>query len=310
MKMTILITGGTGTIGTALSSFLLKQNYRVIILTREKRENINGLEYAQWNIEKNEIDKKAISSADAIIHLAGAGIADKRWSRKRKIQIRESRTHSSGLLVNALKEYPNNVKTVVSASAIGWYGPDKKKSPVPFTEDAPPNNDFLGDTCRLWEGSIQPVTSLQTRLVILRCGIVLSNGGGALKEFIKPLKYGIAPIFGSGKQIVSWIHIDDLCRIYLEAIKNEKLEGVYNAVTPEPCSNKKLMLQLGNTFAHKRYLPVQVPSFVLKLMLGEMSIELLKSATVSCRKIQNTGFQFLYPTIKSATEVLAQQSVP
>ena len=306
--MTILITGGTGMIGQALTSFLLQQNHQVIILSRKKKEDANGIQYAQWNIETGEIDPKAISDSDAIVHLAGAGIADQRWSKKRKKEIRESRTRSSELLISGLKKYPNKVKSIISASATGWYGPDQRKPTSPFFEEAPAYNDFLGETCKAWEESIQPVTRLNKQLVILRCGIVLSNSGGALPQFIKPLKFGILPIFGSGKQLVSWIHIDDLCRIYLEALRNVQLSGVYNAVTPEPSTNKALMLQLGQTFAGKQYLSVHVPSFALKLALGEMSIELLKSATVSSKKLQNTGFQFLYPTIKSAAEALAAES--
>ena len=144
----------------------------------------------------------------------------------------ESRTKSSELIIKALKENSNKVKALVSASAIGWYGPDISNDNV-FKETHKANNDFLGETCKLWEESIEPVATMGKRLVKLRTGIVLSKNGGALKEFIKPLRLGVAAILGNGKQMISWIHIDDLCRMYIEAIENESVNGVYNAVAPK-----------------------------------------------------------------------------
>ncbi len=145
---------------------------------------------------------------------------------------------------------------------------------------------------------------MHIRLVKLRTGIVLSKDGGALKEFIKPLRAGIAAILGNGKQVVSWIHIDDIARMYVQALENEKLSGVYNAVAPKPVSNKALVLELAKQMKGKFHIPIYVPSFVLKMMLGEMSIEVLKSATVSGDKIRSTGFQFLFPTLESALKDL------
>ena len=191
------------------------------------------------------IDKDAISAADFIVHLAGAGIADKRWTKKRKKEIRDSRVKSSELIVKSLQEIPNNVKAVISASAIGWYGADPViPNPKPFREDDPPDAGFLGETCKQWEASIEPVTNLGKRIVKLRTAIVLSNKGGALKEFKKPLRFGVAPFLGNGRQVMSWIHIDDLVRLYITAIEDEKLSGVYNAVAPNPVSNKTFTLKL------------------------------------------------------------------
>jgi uncharacterized protein (TIGR01777 family) len=320
---TVLITGGTGLIGTALTKALLEKGYKVIILSRhpskvtspELRDTAMGhlpsanLSSAAWDIKEQTIDANAISKADYIIHLAGAGIADKRWTTKRKKEIVESRTQSSALLVKALKENANNVKAVISASAIGLYGSsppypsprsgEGNNSPQ-FVETDPAAEDFLGTSCAAWEASIEPVVSLGKRLVKLRTGIVLSNEGGALKEFKKPIRYGFATILGNGKQVVSWIHIDDLVRLYVYAIENEKLQGVYNAVAPHPVTNKKLILQLARCTRGRFFVPVFVPSFILKIMLGEMSIEVLKSASVSCKKIKQTGFTFLHPAIISA----------
>jgi uncharacterized protein (TIGR01777 family) len=298
---TILITGGTGLVGSALTRLLISKGYDVIILSRSKKESKNGIRYAQWNVGEATIDEDAVRAADVIIHLAGAGVADKRWTKQRKQEILESRTLSSALLVKALTEIPNKVHTVISSSAIGWYGPDTAESLADgFHEDAPADHSYLGETCRLWEQSIEPVTALGKRLVKLRTGIVLSRQGGALVEFIKPLKTGVAAILGNGKQVISWIHINDLCRQFLYAIENTSLEGAYNAVAPNPVTNKELTLQLANLMRGKWFIPVYVPAFVLKIMLGEMSIEVLKSAKVSADKILETGFHFQYAKIDEA----------
>ncbi len=295
---TICITGGTGLIGTALSQYLSAKGHAIIILSRTaKPSSTKGITYAAWNVEAGTIDKEAIASSDYIIHLAGAGVADKRWTKKRKAEITNSRVQSAQLLVKALNEIPNNVKAVISSSAIGWYGTDNGK---PFVETDPAYTDFLGETCKLWEESIEPVKALGKRLVKLRTGIVLSNDGGALKEFKQPLNFGLATILGSGKQVVSWIHIDDLCRMYERAMENEQLDGIYNAVAPNPVTNKDLTLVLAKKMRGNTFITVPVPAFVLKIVVGEMSIEVLKSATVSSSKIQNAGFQFLYPTLDAA----------
>ncbi len=315
---TVLITGGTGMVGRYLTRYLLQKGYAVNWLSRkagetsvggnESQENKkqgnksqeNKVRVFQWDIDRQTIDEEAITSADYIIHLAGAGVAEQRWTSKRKQEILDSRTKSSALIVKALNEIPNTVKTVVSASAIGWYGPDRQDSKNPFTEDLPFYPGFLGDTCKAWEDSIAPVTSLNKRLVRLRIGIVLSGTGGAITEFKKPLRAGIAPIFGSGKQMVSWIHIYDLCQLMLYAIENRDIQGIFNAVAPNPISSRALIFALGKSMEKKLLIPAPVPSFLLKIILGEMSIEILKSATVSSRKIEAAGFKFTYPVIDEA----------
>ena len=305
---TVLITGGTGMIGTALTHELLEKNYKVIILSRQKKPakaERSQLSYASWDLSSQTIDKDAISAADFIVHLSGAGIADKRWTKKRKKEIRDSRVKSSELIVKSLQEIPNNVKAVICASAIGWYGADPFiPNPKPFREDDPPDTAFLGETCNQWEASIEPVGKLGKRIVKLRTAIALSKKGGALQEFKKPLRFGVAPFLGNGRQVMSWIHIDDLVRLYISAIEDEKLVGVFNAVAPQPVSNKIFMLKLAQLTRGQFFIPVYVPAFALKLVLGEMSIEVLKSATVSCDKIHKAGFTFLYPSVDAALQNL------
>jgi len=312
----ILITGGTGMIGKALTKILLEKGYRVIILTRnkakaqkfiaQKEDESDLIRYAEWNTSKNIIDEDAIATADYIVHLAGAGVSDKRWTKKRKQEIVNSRTYSGKLIADSLKKIPNHVKAVISASAIGWYNPkfSIKENDNGHTEDEPADDSFLGQTCKDWEKSIERVKLLGKRLVKFRTGIVLSNDGGAFPEFKKPLHFGLATILGSGKQIISWVHIDDLVKMYIEAIENEKFSGVYNAVAPHPVSNKEFVLRLAKIMKGNFFILLRVPSFVLKFVLGEMSIEVLKSTAVSCSKIQKQGFTFQYPEIGKALQQL------
>jgi NAD dependent epimerase/dehydratase family enzyme len=287
----ILLTGGTGLVGTQLVSMIVAKGDKAIVLTRSLKDKISSekVEYALWDADKNEIDIAAVQKADHIIHLAGAGVVDKKWTEAYKKEIIDSRT-----------------KTIVSASATGWYGEDKIPGHF-FTEDEPAATDFLGDTCRLWEESAESARTLGIRVCCLRTGIVLSKKGGALEEFMKPIKFGIAGILGSGTQIISWIHIEDLCRLYLAAIENEPMTGSYNAVAPMPVTNSKLTLKLAETLKGKLYIPVHVPAFILKIMMGDRSAEVLKSTTVSDAKVKATSFTFLYPSIEAAlNELLAK----
>lgn len=293
---TVAITGGTGMIGSALTELLLAKGYRVMIFTRQKKASQGNVVYSVWDPAKNKIDGRAVSEIDHVIHLAGANVGEKRWTKKRKKEIVDSRVQGSETIVKALREISNKVQTVVSASAIGWYGPDTGRA---FVETDAHSNDFLGETCAKWEAGITPVTASGKRLVIIRTGIVLSNEGGAFPEFKKPLKAGVAAILGSGKQKLSWIHIDDLCRLYLYAIEQKSMNGVYNGVAPEVVSNRQFMMKLARR-RRRPFIPVYVPAFALKLVLGEMSVEVLKSTTVDDSRLRNFGFNFLFPTLGAA----------
>jgi len=308
---TVLITGGTGMIGNQITSLLLEKGYEVIILTRKNKSGeeyrIPAVRYYSWDINNQIIDPKSIECTDYIIHLAGAGVADKRWTERRKKEIVESRINSSKLIISALTNYPNKVKAIISASAIGWYADNqflKGGENFTHTEDELPDISFLGNTCKLWEESILPVEELEKRLIRYRIGIVLSNKGSALMKFLKPLKFGIAPIMGNGKQIMSWIHIDDLCRLFVFAIENQNLKGVFNAVSPEPVSNLNFIKKLAAITNNRWFFLVYIPSKFLKIILGKMSIEILKSTNVSALKIQSEGFVFKYPDLENALNKL------
>lgn len=311
---TVLITGGTGLVGSRLTQMLVQKGYKVVILTRNPTayKAQPAVVYKHWDVENDIIDGSAVADADYIIHLAGAGVADKRWSKKRKAEIISSRTRSSELLVKCAQQNTVRLKAVISASGIGWYGPDSKQKPKNwpgFEESAPADNSYLGETCRLWEASVQPFKEMGKRLVILRTGLALSNKGGFLAEIKKPLQMAnIATIMGGGDQVVSWIHLDDLCRMYIYSIENEQIAGVYNAVAPAPVTNKAITLSIAGHRRHKPFMAIHVPAFLLKIALGEMSVEVLKSGTVNAAHIKEAGFRFLYPSVDAAIEQLAAEA--
>lgn len=299
---TIGITGGSGFIGTHLTSLLLENGYRVVIFTRSsKQSNSKNLIYAHWDAERSECDVAILSSVDAMVHLAGASIADKRWSEKRKNDILNSRVIGIRFLVSQLKQHAPNCKTFISASAIGYYGPDYEKSGA-FSEDRPAYHDFIGDVCIAWENVANTARAFM-RTVILRFGIVLGTDGGAYPKFIQAVKFGLVPILGSGKEVSSWIHISDHCRLILFVLENKAVEGVFNAVAPYPVSNEELMKTIAKTRGGI-HISFHIPAFILKIMLGEMSTEILKSCTVSPGKILRAGFTFQYPQIEGAVREL------
>lgn len=305
---TVLITGGTGLIGQALTNLLTEHGYQVIILSRQphtdnKNTENNLVSYAGWDIRRQTVDTAALAAADHIVHLAGANVGARRWTAAYKKEILESRTLSSQLLFKALEQHPNKVKKVISASGTGYYGEyDGNKSS--FTESSPAAGDFLGTTCQAWENGVLEMERLGKQVVIFRTGIALSRAGGALKEFYKPLQFGFATILGNGEQWVSWIHLQDLIRLYFNAIVNPRLQGIFNAVAPQPVHHKELILTMARAAKGKSFITAYVPAFALKLALGEMSVEVLKSVRVSSQKIQDTGFVFSYPNIETAMEQL------
>ncbi len=302
---TIGITGGTGFTGTHIAQLLLSMGYRVIIFSRNAKPSSGQLSYAHWDADAGNCDTTALSELTGMVHLAGAGIADKRWTTARKQKIRDSRVMGTAFLVSQLKAHAPDCKTLICASAIGYYGPDNGNNP--FTETSPPGNDFLSDTCVQWEAASVPAAAIMRR-VVLRLGIVLGKGHGAFAELARPLSLGVMPILGSGDQMTSWISVHDLARLFVFALEHPSINGIYNAVAPAPVTHKTLM-QAISTIKGGLHIPVPVPALLLKMILGEMSIEVLKSCTVSADKIVQAGFAFDHPDINNAVTAILKPSL-
>ena len=295
----ILVTGGSGLIGTRLTELLRAQGFRVAHLGRSKKSNT--FPSFTWDIKQQVIDPGAFQSVDTIVHLAGAGIADERWTNARKREILNSRVQSTRLLYNELKRQPNSIRSFISASAIGYYGSDQND--VARREDSPPGNDFLAEVTRQWEREVDRISELGIRVVKIRSGIVLSERGGALKEMATPVKYFVGAPLGSGNQFMSWIHIDDLCHIFIKAIKDVSIRGSYNAVTPHPVTNREMIRAIAKIL-HKPLLFPAVPGAVLKILLGEMSQIVLNGSKISADKILNTGYIFKFLNLDEALKDL------
>ena len=299
--MKILITGATGLIGTELVALLLQNGITVHYLTTSKKKiesqpNYHGF---YWNPEQGIMDENALMGVDSIIHLAGATIS-KSWTAKYKQEIIESRILSSNVLFKVLKEYPNSVKQIISASAIGIYPDNLTKL---YVEEEPAVDDsFLGKVVVKWEESVNKFKLLNIKVAKIRTGIVLSNKGGALVEMMKPIKMGLGSPFGSGKQIQSWIHIHDLVELYFYVATNQ-LEGVFNAVAPNPVTNKKLTQDIASILKKPLFMP-NIPQFLMKIILGEMHVILFSSQNVSAKKIEGEGFRFKFKQLDSALKNL------
>ena len=295
MSKSILITGGTGLVGSALIPKLKAKGYTVSILSRSQSTTEKSY---LWDYKREYLDPLAFEGVETIVHLAGAGVAEKKWSAERKDEIYNSRTKTSLLLFNELQKREHQVKTFIAASAIGIYGSDTGNQIV--KEDAPKGNDFLAHVTDAWETATRRIETLGIRLARLRIGVVLSNKGGALKELLKPPV--VAPL-GKGNQYMSWIHIDDLCNMIIYAIENPAISGPFNAVGPKAQTNKELTKIAAKAFK-KPFLPIPVPSKVLKVLLGEMSSIVLGGSRVSSQKIQEAGFQFSFSKLPEALEDL------
>jgi hypothetical protein len=299
--MKVLITGATGMIGSELANLLIQHEMEIHYLTTSKEKIQNKPNYTgfYWNLEDGYIDPNCLQGVEAIIHLAGATVS-KRWTDKYKQEIIESRIISASLLYTCLKNNPNNVKHLISASAIGIY-PDSLTNL--YTEDtAESDNGFLGNVVVKWEESVDAFKVLNLKVSKIRIGLVLSNKGGALAEMIKPIKMGIGSPFGSGKQIQSWIHIDDLVNIFHFVLKNQK-EGIFNAVAPNPVTNEELTKAIATTLEKPLFMP-NIPQIMMKLILGEMHQLLFLSQNVSSKKIEQNGFQFRYRAVTAALDNL------
>ena len=298
-KKHILITGASGLIGTRLTALLTQNGYQVSHLGRKAKSGV--IPTYVWDITQQTIDTKALQGVDAIIHLAGAGIADKPWTKARKKELLESRTHSTRLLYQTLKNETHQVKQLISASAIGYYG--FAPQPHVLKEEDAAGKDFLAEVTQAWENEVDKFSGLLQQTAKLRIGIVLSTKGGALKPMLLPVKFGVGSALGSGKQMISWIHIDDICKQFLFLLENPNLQGAFNGVAPNPLSNKEFTKVIGKVLNRPVWLPA-VSSFLLKLFLGEMANLVLQGNAVSCDKMQQAGFNFTFTRAEDAIQHL------
>lgn len=301
---TVLIAGGTGLIGHRLSQILRAQGYDVLHLSREANSDAEFPAFA-WDLERGTIDENAVQRADFVINLAGAGIADGRWTPKRKQMIIESRVKSAHLLLQAFQKLDKKPLAYLSSAAIGYYG---NRGDEMMTEDKNPGQGFLTESCLEWEKSIQTIAATGIRTVGLRIGVVLSKKGGALQKMLIPLNFFVSTYFGNGKQWYSWIHIDDLCQMFLFALAKEQVNGFYNAVAPNPVRNKDFAKQLGQA-SQKPTLVLPVPAFLLRFIFGEMADTILFSTRVSSQKAEQAGFQFRYPNLMEALKDIFKRKV-
>lgn len=298
----VLITGGSGLIGKRLTELLLQQGHRVSHLGRTKHDG--SVKSFTWNIDQRQIEPEALQGIDAIVHLAGAGIADKPWTDERKREILESRTNSTRLLYDELKKGSHTVKTFISASAMGYYGFENQEEI--FKEENPPGKDFQALVAQQWEKEVDTLGALGIRVVKIRTGIVLSEKGGALKELMRPVKFYVGAPLGSGDQYMSWIHIDDHCGIFVKTMEDQKMEGVYNSVAPNPTTNRAFTNAIAKTIHKPLFLP-PIPSFVLKFLLGEMAELVLYGNRVSADKIHQAGYEFKFEYVEDALQDLLQE---
>ncbi len=287
----ILIAGGSGLVGKQLSKLLSQNNYEVAWLSRSNNSSQSFPTY-KWNPETGVIDPYAIAFADVIIVLSGENIAADRWTDKFKKKIISSRLQAANTINNALKNHPNNVSHVIAASAIGFYG---DRNDALLDETSEKGTGFLADTTHQWENAY---ADFQVPVTNIRIGVVLSKLGGALVEMSLPVKWGIASPLGSGKQFISWIHIDDLAGLFMHVMQNQ-LTGIYNAVASTPVTNEDFTKQLKNSLC-KNAISFPTPAFALKLLLGEKSAIVLDSTRVSNKKIIDSGFSFKYELLEQA----------
>lgn len=302
MATSILITGASGLIGTRLTELLLQKGHRVTHLGRSKKSG-NVSSYV-WDVTRGEMDIQALDGIEVIIHLAGSSIADKRWTARWKKEILESRTKSSALLHETLKKTKHSVKTVVSASAIGYYG--YGLDDMLLTEASDPGKDYLASVVVAWEKEIDQIDSQGIRVVKIRTGIVLSERGGALKEMANPVRWGVGAPLGTGNQIVSWIHLDDLCHLFIKAAQDKSMKGAYNGVSPNAVTNREITRGIAKVLNRPLWLP-PVPGIVLRMLLGGMAEIVLNGSHVSSVKIEQAGFVFQFSELELALKDLLKK---
>ena len=298
-KQHILITGGSGLIGKHLSEALLNQGHQVSHLSRKPGGDPHITTFL-WNIDTKEIDERCVDGVTTIIHLAGAGIADRRWTDQRKNEIISSRVDSIRLIYDLLQRKSHQVKSVISASATGYYSNRGDKI---LTEQSAPAHDFLGACCVKWEAAVDEGKALGLRVVKYRTGVVLSTEGGALPELARPIKLGLGAPLGNGRQWIPWIHLQDVTDLYLMAVNDMNIQGVFNMSAPEPVTNWTLTNRVARQLKKPLWLPA-VPAFILKLIFGEMSAVVLGSTRAVPQALHSLNHTFKYPKVEEALQQL------
>jgi hypothetical protein len=297
---TILVTGASGLIGQKLIALLLEKSYTVKTLTRKPFETNKKVQQFLWDVELQQIDLKALEDVSAIIHLAGEPVAGKRWTKVQKERLHNSRIDSTRLLFNTLSKTRHSVTSIISASAVGYYG---DRADTRLDDDSPMGTGFLADLCHDWEREVMKFSTLGIREVRGRIGIVLSKAGGALPEMIKTFPMGIAGYFAKKNLYYPWIHINDLCAAFLFCLENENCQGAFNFTGPAPVLQKEIISTAVHAFKSKAVL-APIPPFVLKLALGEMAEMVLNSQRCMPEKLSKQGFRFQFNTIQEAMSQL------
>lgn len=301
---TILITGGTGLLGSRMSDMLAQKGYQVRHLSRTQNLNAKYPAY-QWDLKAQTMDPRALMGVDGVVHLAGAGIADKRWTAQRKQVLRDSRVHSTGLLSKAIQDSEDKPSVVVSCSAIGYYG---NQGDQRLVETASPGEDFMSKICLEWEQAVDSIRGQGIRVPIIRVGVVMSTQGGALQKINMSYGFRVGAYFGWGQQYMAWIHIDDICNIFIHALEDEQMKGVYNGTAPEPVTNKHLAKAL-STARDQHTLLVPVPTPALRLAMGEMADVVLNSTRVIPQALMDLQHEFLYPDLIQALEDVLRRKI-
>lgn len=294
MDRRILIGGGSGLVGSRLTELLTQKGYQVRHLGRTAKEG--AVRTFAWDVNKQTMDERAFEGVTAVINLAGANVNGRRWTAAYKKELVDSRIDSTKMIVDYLNNKSHSVKNFISGSAIGFYG--FGDGSTWFRETDLPSTDFMSQLVSGWEHEASKVNSKNIKVATVRTGIVLSQRGGALEEMARPIKLYVGAPLGSGKQIVSWVHIDDLCRIFIHILDND-LSGPYNGVAPEPATNEAITKAIAKALHKPLWLP-DIPGFVLKIILGEMANAVVNGSMVSADKIRSTGFEFQYPALEEA----------
>jgi uncharacterized protein (TIGR01777 family) len=295
MKKHILITGATGLIGKKLIHALQENGHTISVLAR-KPGKIKNVTVHLWNVYKHQIDPSCIQGVDTVIHLAGEGIAEKKWTKERKQKIIDSRVLSAQLIHKLIKDANAPVRTFISASAVGYYGDCGDEI---LTENSSNGYGFLAECCKLWEDAADKGKSLGMRVVKFRIGFIMARGEGALAALDKPIRFFAGAPLGSGRQWVPWVHIDDIVSMFAAAVDEPSISGAYNACAPFPITNETLTRAVAKAL-HRPVWPIHVPEKVLEMILGQMSNVVLISNNTSAQKLLDEGFKFKYTHLEDA----------